>query len=85
MDGSASRDGFDGSRLDGLGNGRLGIAQWIGRLAIGNGGLAMYWTARVGTSSAIDGSVSRDGLDGLQWDGSAMDGSASRDGLDGSQ
>ncbi len=45
----------------------------------------MYWTARDGTSPSMDGSVSRDGLDGLRWDGLAMDGLAWRDGLDGSQ
>ena len=44
MDGSALRDGLDGLRWDGLGNGRLvGVARWIGRLVMGR---ARQWMAR---------------------------------------
>ncbi len=69
MEGSASRDGLDGSRWDGLGNGRLGIARWIERLVMGRArqwmarrhAMNMNWTARDGldarTGSALDGSA----------------------------
>ena len=43
MECSASRDGLDGLRWDGLGNGRIGVEQWIGWLVMG---WARQWMAR---------------------------------------
>ena len=62
-------------RWDELGNGRLGVAQLIGRLVMVRAWQwmawrrAMDWTARNGTGLAMDGSALRDGLDGSRWYG----------------
>ena len=86
--------GWDGSAI---GNGRLAM-DWMGqlgneRLGVADGWQWMAmdgsdWRARDGMGSAMDGSASRDGLDGLRWDGSAIGRArqwTARNGLDGSR
>ena len=76
MDGSVSRDGSAGSRWDWLGNGRLGVARWIGRLAmgrrLGNGGLGVApWIGQLAMGMAWQWTAWRCAMDWMagnrQW------------------
>ena len=80
-----ARDVLDGSQWDELGNGRLGVARWIGRLVmgrLGNGGLGVaQWIGRLVMGWARQWTAWRCAMDRTACDGmgSAMDGSASCD------